>query len=40
LIADESAIQASAEHIAQFSLAALTRLAQQRERLTSCITSP
>jgi AcrR family transcriptional regulator len=29
LIADESAIQASAEHIAQFSLAALTRLAQQ-----------
>ena len=33
LIADESAIQASAEHIAQFSLAALTRFAQQKERL-------
>ena len=32
-IADEAAIQASAEHIAQFSLAALTRLAQQKERL-------
>jgi len=32
-IADESAIQASAEHIAQFSLAALTRFAQQKERL-------
>ena len=34
LIANESAIQASAEHIAQFSLAALTRFAQQKERLT------
>lgn len=31
LIANESAIQACAEHIAQFSLAALTRLAQQKE---------
>ena len=34
LIANESAIQASAEHIAQFSLAALTRFAQQKEGLT------
>jgi len=34
LIVDESAIQASAEHIAQFSIAALTRFAQQKERLT------
>jgi signal transduction histidine kinase len=34
LIEDESAIQASAEHIAQFSIAALTRFAQQKERLT------
>ena len=34
LIANESAIQASAEHIAQFSLAALTRFAQQKERPT------
>jgi len=33
LIADESAIQASSEHITQFSLAALTRFAQQKERL-------
>lgn len=32
LIADESSIQASAEHIAQFSLAALTRFAQSRKR--------
>ena len=34
LIADESAIQASAEHIAQFSIAALTQFAQQKERPT------
>ena len=34
LIANDSAIQASAEHIAQFSIAALTRFAQQKERLT------
>ncbi len=34
LIANDSAIQASAEHIAQFSLAALSRFAQQKERLT------
>ncbi|MDD1626773.1 MAG: CerR family C-terminal domain-containing protein [Methylococcaceae bacterium] len=34
LIANESAIQASAEHIAQFSLAALTRFAPQKERPT------
>jgi AcrR family transcriptional regulator len=34
LIANESAIQASAEHIAQFSLAALTRFAQQKKGLT------
>jgi AcrR family transcriptional regulator len=34
LIANDSAIQASAEHIAQFSLAALTRFAQQKERPT------
>jgi len=34
LIANESAIQASAEHIAQFSLTALTLFAQQKERLT------
>jgi len=34
LIANESAIQASAEHIAQFSLAALTRFALQKERPT------
>ncbi len=33
LIEDESAIQASAEHIAQFSIAALTRFAQQKKRL-------
>ena len=33
LIADESAIQAGAEHITQFSLAALTRFAQQKEKL-------
>jgi AcrR family transcriptional regulator len=33
LIADESDIQACAEHIAHFSLAALTRLAQQKEIL-------
>ena len=33
-IADESAIQASAEHIAHFSLAALNSLAQQKERPT------
>ena len=32
-IADDAAIQASAEHIAQFSLAALTQLAQQKERI-------
>jgi TetR/AcrR family transcriptional regulator, regulator of cefoperazone and chloramphenicol sensitivity len=32
-IADEAAIQASAEHIAQFSLAAMNRLAQPKERL-------
>ena len=31
LIAGNSSIQASAEHIAQFSLAALTRFAQQKE---------
>lgn len=35
LIANDSAIQAGAEHIAQFSLAALTRFAQQKERLNS-----
>ena len=34
LIADESAIQASAEHIAQFSLAALTWFAIKNERPT------
>ena len=34
LIAGNSSIQASAEHIAQFSLAALTRFAHQKERLT------
>ncbi|MDD5268287.1 MAG: CerR family C-terminal domain-containing protein [Methylococcales bacterium] len=34
LIADESAIQASAEHIAQFSLAALTQFALQKVRPT------
>lgn len=34
LIEDESAIQASAEHIAQFSLAAMALLAQQKERPT------
>ena len=34
LIADESAIQASAEHIAQFSIAALTQFVQQKERPT------
>ena len=33
LIANDSAIQAGAEHITQFSLAALTRLTQQKERL-------
>ena len=33
LIEDEPAIQASAEHIAQFSIAALTRFAQQKKRL-------
>jgi AcrR family transcriptional regulator len=33
-IADEAAIQASAEHIAQFSLAALNRLTKQKERLS------
>jgi AcrR family transcriptional regulator len=33
LIADGSAIQAGAEHITQFSLAALTRFAQQKEKL-------
>jgi hypothetical protein len=33
-ISDESSIQASAGHIAQFSIAALTRLSQQKERLT------
>jgi hypothetical protein len=35
LIANDSAIQAGAEHIAQFSLAALTRFTQQHERLNS-----
>lgn len=35
LIANESAIQASAEHIAQFSLAALTRYTQQKESIRS-----
>lgn len=34
LIADNSAIQASAEHIAKFSLAALACFAHQQERLT------
>ena len=34
LISDESAVQASAEHIAQFSIAALTQFAQQKERPT------
>jgi AcrR family transcriptional regulator len=33
LIEDKSAVQASAEHIAQFSLAALTWFGQQQERL-------
>jgi AcrR family transcriptional regulator len=32
LIEDKSAVQASAEHIAQFSLAAMTRFAQLQER--------
>ncbi|MFZ2171855.1 MAG: CerR family C-terminal domain-containing protein [Methylococcaceae bacterium] len=34
LIADESAVQASAEHIARFSLAALIRFAQKKEEQT------
>src|SRR5665811_407586 len=34
LIADKSAIKSSAEHIAQFSLAALTKFAQEKEKLT------
>jgi len=33
LIVNDSAIQASAEHITRFSLAALTRFSQQKERL-------